>query len=264
MSKIVDNRKPSDLVNSVERAVDILELISMSDGALGVTEISESLQLPKSTVFRLLSTLSYKGLVKKEEEPRKYKLGIKLFELGSEVFNELELRDEIRPFLAELVKAINETGHFVIEEQGEVVYIDKVESTQTIRQYSRVGRRAPLHCTAVGKAILAFKSQKEIESLIKDRGLAKFTANTITDYEVLKKELSEIRKNGFAVDDEEIQEHLKCVAAPIFNYCGEVVGAISISGPTARMGDEDNMGKVAAKVKETAQTISARLGYKVS
>lgn len=262
--KVVDTKRPSDLIHSVDRAIDILELISESDGGLGVTEISERLQLPKSTAFRLLSTLSYKGLVKKDESLKKYKLGIKLFQLGSEVFNELELRDEVRPFLEELVKEINETGHFVVEEQGEVIYIDKVESTHAIRQYSRIGRRVPLHCTGVGKAFLAFKSEEEIERLIEERGLQRFTANTITDYEALEKELNKIRENGFAIDNEEIQEHLMCVAAPIFNYLGEVVGAISIAGPKVRMGDEDNIKKIAARVKETAQMISARLGYRVN
>ncbi len=111
---------------------------------------------------------------------------------------------------------------------------------------------------------MAFKSEEEIERLIEERGLQRFTANTITDYEALEKELNKIRENGFAIDNEEIQEHLMCVAAPIFNYLGEVVGAISIAGPKVRMGDEDNIKKIAARVKETAQMISARLGYRVN
>lgn len=260
MDNIVPNKKePFDLVKSVDKAIEILDILSSSNGPLGITEISESISLPKSTVSRLLSTLLYRGLVKQEKTTKKYGLGIKLFELGREFLNKLDLRDVVKPFLEELVKEINETGHFVIEDQGEVVYIDKVETTHSLRQYSQIGRRAPLHCTAVGKVILAHKSKEEINLIIKTKGLKRFTDNTITSFERLETELKEVLIKGYAVDNEEIQEHLRCVAAPIFNYNGEVIGAISISGPTIRVKDVEN---ISEKVKKTAQKISELLGYK--
>lgn len=204
----------------------------------------------------MLSTLLYRGLVKQEEETKKYSLGIKLLEYGREFINGFELKDEVRPFLEALVEKINETGHFVIEDQGEVVYIDKVESTHNLRQFSKVGRRAPMHCTAVGKAILAHKSEEEIEAIIKDKGLKVYTNNTINNLKKLKKELKEVRLKGYALDNEEIQEHLKCIAVPIFNYKNKVVGAISISGLKARMMDVE---KIAEQVKRTVQKISSQL-----
>lgn len=256
---ILNKKEPFDLVKSLDRAIEILDILSSADGLLGITEISESIGLPKSTVSRLLSTLLYRGLVKQEKTTKKYGLGIKLFELGRGFIDELELRDVVKPILEELVKEINETGHFVIEDQGEVVYIEKVESTHSLRQYSRIGRRAPMHCTAVGKVILAHKCPEEVREIVKAKGLLKFTDKTITSLDRLETELQKVLDNGYAVDDEEIQELLRCIAAPILNYNSEVIGAISISGPTMRVKD---IGSIAERVKKSAQKISELLGYK--
>lgn len=252
------NKETSGYVQSVERAIEILEILSASDSPLGITEISDGIGLPKSTVARLLSTLLYKGLVQQEAITKKYRMGSKLFKLGWKYINDLEVKDVVKPFLEELVKEVNETGHFVIEDQGELIYIDKVESNQSLRQYSQIGRSAPWHCTAVGKVILAYKNKEEIEQIIKKSGLTKYTENTITSYEKLIKELEEIRSKGYAVDNEEIQELLRCVAVPIYNYNAEVIGAISISGPTFRIANVEDL---ADKVKRTAQKISEQLGY---
>lgn len=254
----MNDKKPFNLVKSVNRSFDIISLLSNSETHLGVTEISERLTLPKSTVSRLLSTLYYRKIVQKDEETKKYYLGLKLFELGSKIFNELDLRKIVKPFLEDLSREINETVHLVVEDNGEVLYIEKIESNHGLRQYSQIGKRGPLYCTGVGKAFLSTKNNDEIDNILKDIKLLPYTDKTITDVEVLKKEIKKIKKNGYAVDDEEINEGVKCIAAPIFNYTGSSIGAISVSGPTFRM---DNVKEKASKIVNTAKKISQQLGY---
>jgi DNA-binding IclR family transcriptional regulator len=256
MSK--ENKKPSNLVKSVNRSIDIISLLSSSEKSLGVTEISERLNLPKSTVSRLLSTLYYREFVQKDKQTKRYSLGLKLFELGSQIFNELDLRKIVKPFLEDLANEINETVHFVIEDNGEVLYIEKIESSHGLRQYSQIGKRGPLYCTGVGKAFLSTKNMNEIDNLLKNKELISYTKNTITNVSELKKELKVIKQKGYAIDNEEINEGVKCIAVPIFDYTGSSIGAISISGPTFRM---KNTEEKADKLMDTAKKISRQLGH---
>ncbi|MFW5980991.1 MAG: IclR family transcriptional regulator [bacterium] len=253
-------KKPSDLIKSIDKAIDLLEVLSKSDSSLGMTEISNILDFPKSTVARILSTLEYRKFIKQDITTKKYKIGLKIFELGSSIFNDLEIRPIVRPHLKELVKDLDETAHLVIYNQGDVVYIDKVDTTHPIRQYSKIGRSAPVHCSAVGKVILAYKPEDVVDEIIKKKGLKKYTDNTITEYRELKKHLKKIKKRGYAVDNCEIQEELRCVAAPVFNYSGKVIAAISVSGPVSRLTKED-INIFAKKVKKTCMEISSQLGY---
>jgi IclR family KDG regulon transcriptional repressor len=247
-------------VKSVLRAVRILESFDREEG-MTVTEISRRLGLPKSSVHDILSTLVMEGILEKDSDNSRYHLGLKLFELGDKARSSLEIRKVATPFLKSLNSELDETVHLTVLDEGEVLYIECFESTKRLRTYSVIGVRAPLHCTAVGKAIMAFLPIEEVEKIIQKKGLEKFTENTIVDKEKLLDELERIRKRGYAVDNMEHEEHVRCVGAPVFNYDGRGVASISISGPSQRV-TEEMVPEIAKMVISTTREISKRLGYK--
>ena len=254
-------KSSTNFIQSVDRALQILECFSKQEKELGVTEIANILSLHKSTVFGLLATLENRGYMEQSSSNGKYKLGMKLFELGTQVHENIDLAAIANPYLNELVKKYNETVHLAINHEGQVVYIDKVEGTASMRMYSQLGKRPPMYCTGLGKAILAFMPQKYINNYLSHEELTKLAANTITSTEGMRKELEKIRKQSYSIDNEEIEDGLRCVASPIFNYKGEVAGALSIAGPTSRM-TKERMKELPDLIKETAGQISKKLGYK--
>jgi DNA-binding IclR family transcriptional regulator len=228
------SKKEVKTVQSVDRALDILEIVVRSKDQLGVSEIGKKLGLHKSTVYRLISTLEQKGYIKKEEVYDKYKVGIKLFELSNSAINKLDIRKEVRPLLEELMNKTKETVHLGVLDDNEVVYIDKVQTTQTI-MYSMVGLRAPVHCTGLGKAILAYSSEDVVNRIISADNFKKFTEHTITNPEDLKNHLKMIKERGYSIDDREHEENIRCISAPIFDNQGRVIAAFSVTGPSIRM-----------------------------
>lgn len=250
----------SNFIQSVDRALQILEVFSEKRKELGVTEIANILDIHKSTVFGLLATLENRGYLEQNPESGKYRLGLKLFELGNLVQAGMDLRETAAPIISRLVEEYGETVHLVICEKGEVVYIDKKESDDSaFRILSYVGRRLPMYCTGVGKCLLAYLPEETV-NLVLEKELVPFTPNTITDPEKLRAELQEIKSKGYAFDFEEIEMGLRCVAAPIKNHKGEVIAAISLSGPSIRM-DDKRMQELVVPVKESALEISRKLGY---
>jgi DNA-binding IclR family transcriptional regulator len=247
-------------VQSLERALKILDVLAKNPDGLGVTEISREIDLHKSTVYRLLSTFVKWGYVDQDKKLEKYKLGLKIVELSNCILSSLGLREVARPYLEELMKYANEVVHLCVLSDGEVVYIDKVECPSTIRMYSQIGKRAPVHCTGVGKAILAFLPEEEAIRILKAKGLPQKTPNTITNLEEMLKHLEKIRELEYAVDNVEHEEGIRCVATPLFDHTNKVVASISISGPDYRV-TEDRIPELAEKIKEIAQQISRKLGY---
>ncbi|MGQ9630529.1 MAG: IclR family transcriptional regulator [bacterium] len=247
------------LVKSVWRAVKILESFDRGERGMGVTELSRRLGFPKSSVHDILSTLEAEGIVERDPDSQRYRLGLKLFELGNMARSNLELRKVAVPFLKELNSRLDETVHLTVLDEGEVLYIECFESTKRLRTYSVIGVRAPLHCTAVGKAILAFLPEDEADEIIRRRGLERFTENTITDPQRLKEELARIRSLGYSVDNMEHEEGVKCVGAPIRNNEGKVFASISVSGPSQRITPE-RIPEIAELVVTTAKEISRRIG----
>lgn len=252
--------KKVNAIQSVDRALRILEEFNTKERVLGVTEIAKRLGLNKSTCFGLLQTLYSRGYLEQDSDTGKYKLGLKLFELGLTYESGIEIREIAKPHLRELVEKTFETVHLVIRDKTEAVYIEKVEGPGAIRMISQVGKRVHLHCTGVGKAILAFLPDDEVDSILKKGPLEQFTWNTIVDKEKLKHHLHEVRERGYCIDDEEIEVGLRCVAAPIFNHRKEVISAISVSGPTTRM-TYHKINEIEGMIKETAAVISSKLGY---
>jgi DNA-binding IclR family transcriptional regulator len=248
------------IIQSIDRALQVLELFSLEKPEWGVTEISKALNIYKSNVHNILSTFAEKSFVKKDSKTDKYKLGIKFFELGSVVIKNMDLRRIAHSYIEKLSKEFNETVHLGILDEGRVVSIEREESDKGLCSHIEIGRRAPLHCTAVGKAIMSYLSENEINLIIKEKGLEKFTENTITNKEKLEEEFKKIREQGYAVDNMEHEEGVRCVASSIRDYSGEVIASMSVSGPAFRI-NENNMFVIAKRVKEYCDCISEEMGY---
>jgi len=247
-------------VQSVAKAADILECF-VSKSELGISDISKLMGMSKSTIYGIVNTLVETGMLEQDSESRKYRLGLKLFELGHIVEKRMDIRAEAKPFCMALSEKYSQTVHLATHSEGDVVYIDKFDVPDFLIVYSQIGRRAPMTCTGVGKAMLAYLGQDYIEKYILPKTFAKKTANSIDTAEKLFADLEEIKKRGYALDNEEIEQGLKCVAAPIFNKNSEPVAAVSLSGTAAKM-DSIPVPTLAADVLKCAGEISARLGYK--
>ncbi len=251
----------AEIVQSVERTLNILEIVSNNIKGIGIKEISEATNLHKSTVHRLLQSLIHKEYVEQDEESGKYFITFKLYELGIKKLEDLDLVKIARPYVEELMKEVNEVVHLVVRDRNYIVYVDKVESNNTIRMVSTVGKRSPMYCSSVGKAILAFKNEEEVKKIWNDSDIKKYTDHTITDYDLFLKELEKIRTVGYSEDKEEYEVGVRCVGVPIFNIDGEVEYAISVSAPSSRITDE-NLESIANYTKLYASKISKKIGYK--
>ncbi|MEH6993941.1 IclR family transcriptional regulator [Neobacillus drentensis] len=249
-----------NVVKSVSRALDIIALVGMKKGGLGVTEIANQIDINKSSVFRTLSTLVQYGYIEQDVETGKYKLGYKFLDISSKLLESIDIRSEAKPFLKELENKTNEVIHLVVYDQAEVVYIEKLEGTETLRTHSKVGKRAPMHCTSVGKAILAHLPENDVLSILDGKGMPYHTDHTITSIEAILQELKQIRQRGYALDLEENEYGITCIAAPVFDHLGKVVAAVSISGPTTRM-TKDRLTHLGPIMIQTSHQLSARLGH---
>lgn len=249
-------------VQVLDRALGILDVLSDEGQELGPAELSEQLDLHKSTVHRLLMVLERHRLIERGPQNGKYRLGLRLFELGSKAVAQLDLRERVRPYLERLVAETGETAHLCILDGNQMLSIANVESPRTLRTPSTVGRRTPLHCTSVGKALLAFLPEDEADALIKRCELTRYTGRTLTAPAWLKAELKRVRQRGYAMDNEEIEEGLRCIGAPVRDYSGRVVAAISIAGPAFRL-IKARIPAVSQAVIGAAEDLSEELGYRV-
>ena len=223
-------------IRAVERALDLLSTFSTPELELSLTELSSRLNLNPSTTFRLLVTLQSHGYLEQNPENRKYRLGVACLELGSVFLNQSDIRKEALPILSSLRDDCEETVHLARLAGSEVVYLEKLDGLLPIGLMgSRIGGRAPAHCTGLGKAMLAYEPQSEIRQLCAESGLRRFTPNTITDLGELLDELARIREHGYAIDSEEYEPDVKCVTVPIWDYRQNLAGAISVSGPVGRI-----------------------------
>ena len=241
----------------------LLEVLSHYGPDLTLVQISDLLKLHKSTAHRLIMVLERQRLIEKNSNTGKYRLGLKLFELGTKAIAQLDLREQARPFLERAVLETGETVHLCVYDDGEVVYLDKVEPTRSVRLTSSVGRRNPAYCTAVGKAIMAFLPEDKVEVSAEKHGFHQLTRKTISSMLELKAELNKVRKQGYALDDEEHEEGVICVGAPIWGFAPQPIGAISVSGPTFRLSPEKIPG-VTHSVMMIANALSQHLGMRPS
>lgn len=264
LKSVNKSTKPKNLVQSIERVSMILDVLGEFPQGIGFGDLSTKVDLSKGTIHRLLSTLAYLDYVRQDTETKKYNLGFKLVELGNRLLSQIDFRTEARSFLVELAEDTKETVHLVILDQNEVLYIDKVESNSNptgLRMASMLGARIPAHCCAVGKVLLAALPEEELEKMVRSKGLPKRTENTIIDLGKLKEHLQLVRENGYALDQEENEIGIHCVAAPIRDQRGEVIAAISISVPVSRIKASILRTELKNQVTETALRISRKIGY---
>jgi len=248
-------------VQSIDRVFNILELLSREHEGLSLTEISQQLDLPTSTVFRLLSVLRGRNYIEKNDSTNVYRLGLGFVELTSLYLNNIELKTEAQPYLRTLSKATGQVVFMGIQQEGELVYIDKYEQYNEMRNYCFIGQRRPLYCTALGKMLLTTFEDEEIRQLYKNKEMKAMTSNTITDPESLIREVHENRKRGYSMDNEEVELDMFCVAGPIYDYRGIIIAAVSTSWDLINHRDADKQRNIDL-VTKTALDISIRMGYR--
>ena len=248
------------VLRSVTNALSVLEAFSVERPEQGVTELAHALGLGKSTVHRLLASLAARGYVRRNPETERYSLGLKAFEVGSRATGRGDLREQVAPSLQRLTAATKETVHLGVLDGWDVVYIDKIESHQPLQMFSRVGRRAPLHCTALGKALVSFQPEDALDRFLRRRFRA-YTPATLTDPREVRRELERVRAAGWALDNEEFAVGLRCVAAPVRDHTGAVVASLGMAGPAVRVAD-DRVPRLAGYVREAAAEASAALGFR--
>jgi IclR family KDG regulon transcriptional repressor len=251
--------RPKTRLSSVTNAIRLVKVFSDDEYEIGISDLGKRLQLPKSTVHRLASTLIDAGMLEQNTENGKYRLGLSLFELGSLVRRKMDFSSEAKPTLMALREKTGETVHLAILGHTSIVYINSLESKQAIRMTMDVGVRKPAYCTAAGKILLAFEAPEVTESIL-SAGLPERTPNTITDAAALYKEFAAIRSLGYALDDEECELGLRCIAAPVRNYSGNVIAATSVAGPAQRL-TKRILASYVPDVVSAADAISLRLGY---
>jgi IclR family transcriptional regulator, KDG regulon repressor len=259
MKYMTNKKNEPQVLSSVKNALRILKSFSTFEPTKRVSDLAESLGLAKSTVSRLLSTLASEGFVIKDQQTSAYRLGISVLTLAGIVTNNLEIHKEAAPVLHKLVGDTGETAHLAVMDGLDTIYIHKEECSHPVRILTHLGRRNPSYCTSSGKILLAYSEEQIVEDVI-NQGLISHTENSITDPNVLHKELKMIREQKYAVSTEELTEGTKSVAAPIRDYTGKVVSAITVVGPIQRMKDH-KIPDIAKKVIEAGKEASTRLGY---
>jgi len=246
---------------SLRKALCVLELFGEQVEKLSIKEIAEKLDTRPGTIFPTLSTLEDYGYLEKDKENKKYSLGLTFLGKGTLVLRRLDIRDRAQPHLKELLARCSENIHLAILDGRKVMYIDRKEAAPSLMIRSYIGKRVPAHCTALGKALLAFLDDRELEDFLKKEKLVRRTDNTITSPQDLVAELEKVRSEGFAIDNEEFQKGGICIAASIKSYQDKVVAAVSVSIPKSRFSDE-RARKTIREVKKAALSISKSLGYK--
>ncbi|WP_456276616.1 IclR family transcriptional regulator [Bacillus sp. AK128] len=248
-------------VQSLERALTLLNVLSDYPDGIQITTLSEIVGLSKSTTHRLLATLLNMNYVIKDEVSEKYKLGYQLIYLSRNILSNLNVIEVAKPFLEKLSQKINETIHLCIEDNGEVIYVDKIESNQTIRMYSRIGSRAPMYCTGVGKILLSDMTRARYEEVVSRMEFVPKTAKTIISKQELDEEIERVRYQGYALDNIENEEGIRCISAPIRNFQGKIIASFSISGPSNRITMERVQDELIREIRDTSAEISRHLGY---
>lgn len=252
--------KEKNEIKSTKKIFAILEELAKNDGRMKLKDIAETLGFPTSTTHRLLSSLREVGYVNQDEVTGEYTLGLRILYLANSVLSRLDLRKIAFPYLEKMSNETGETANLVVQEHDEALYIEKVESKALVRVFSLIGKRAPLHATGVGKIMLADMAWPDVMSILKRKGMEKLSPHTIDDPDVLMEELNKIRKQGYALDEEECELDAWCVAAPVRDYTGKVVASISVSLPISRLTVEKKV-KFIELVKEYGNCLSHKLGY---
>jgi DNA-binding IclR family transcriptional regulator len=245
----------------VERAITILKSFSLEKPERGVSELSRELGLHKSTVSRLMTTLERGGLLARDPQTERYRLGIDLVGMAAQVVSYTNVRQVARPFLRQLAETCQETVNLTVLDAGQIVNLEQfVPAARQVKNIGRVGRRMCPHCTAAGKVLLAHLAHDELDRILPQK-LERFTPHTITDPHTLRQELARVRRQGYATALEELEEGLNVVAVPVYCHTGKVTASVSAAGPAYRV-TLQQLGKLTGRVMDTARQISEQLGYR--
>ena len=235
VSQIKQEDSSLSAVQTVERALDLLECLARSSGWMGISELSQATGQPLGTIHRLLKTLTTRDYVVRDSSTRRYTLGPAFRRLAGSGLQTLDWTELATPFLQELVEVSGETANLAVLERNRAVYEAQAQSTRMVRMFTVLGNRVPLHCTGCGKVLLANQPDSVIASIVAESGLPRYTETTITDFGQLQQELEMIRRQGYAVDNGEQEDGVRCLAVPVYNAKGKVVAAMSVSGPSSRV-----------------------------
>ena len=246
------------ILQTADRALVILELLARE--GMTATDIQNRLELNKSTVHRLMMTLLNRGFVERNDQTGIYQIGLKMVEISSIRLNHVELKTEALPYLHQLANKLNQSIQLAIYDEGEAVFIEKIEKYQSFHMYCQIGKRIPLYCSAVGKSLLMDRSNDEIREIMTGVVYEKFTDNTCTDVEALIQDVEAGRLSGYTKDSAEHEENVHCVAMPIYDYRGKIVASASVTGFSEKVyAEEGERARQALKI--TCDVISSRLGY---
>ncbi|MDF2519848.1 MAG: transcriptional regulator, IclR family [Clostridia bacterium] len=248
-------------IQSVDRTFEILEILASEPRGLHIADLVQRTYMNKSTIHRILKTLSEWGYVEQKAD-KSYRLGVKIVDLSRMYLNNLQLRTEALPYLEELRDKTQLTVHLGIMEDGEVIYIDKLNTSNNFRMYSKIGKRVNAHSTSLGRSMMSYMETEDIKEIVKKRGLAPATKKTLRTEEELFAELEKIKSRGYAIDDEENEDGVRCVAAPIFDYTGQIIAAVSATAFIESLPYE-RIPSVAESVVSCANNISRRMGYNI-
>jgi len=249
------------LLSSVHNALRVLDCFSATERELGVSELARRLAMGKSTVHRLCTTLAAGGLLEHNPVTGRYRLGLRLYELGALVGAHMDLHEAAGPSLLELRNRTGETAQVAVLDGREVVYVERLESSHTVRLFGRVGHRNSAHCTATGKVLLAHLPEAELDALLDGWVLPARTPYTITEHAALREALAEVRRRGWGENANEVEMGVASVAAPVRDVTGAVVAALSVAGPAMRL-DGGSLRRFAGVAVEAADAVSRRLGYR--
>lgn len=244
---------------SLTRALTLLERLSEASKGMNLTDLSQQLGMPTATVHRLLSTFEELDFVEQDSEQGLWFVGLKAFTVGNAFLSRRDFVASARPYMHALVDQCGETANLGVIDDGEVVFISQVESREVMRMIARLGSRSPIHASGVGKALLASMSEHQVAQILQLRGLPRYTDKTIDNPAGLREELEQVRRLGYALDDEEQAVGLRCVAAAIYDENGQALAAISLSGPKARIIDS-RLSELGNAISQTAAEITQALG----
>lgn len=248
------------IIQSVERALQILDLFNEQATELKITDISKQMGLNKSTIHSLLKTLQLHGYIDQNPENGKYRPGMKLVERGHFVVSTMDIRQKAKSWLTELSRCTGQTTHLGILDGCEGVYIEKIEGKLAAIAYSRIGRRLPVHATAIGKVLIAWLSEAELNTLLEGYHYNTFTPSTLATREALLAALAQTRTQGYALDNEENEQGVRCVAVPVWDHKSRVSAALSLSTLTSRVDDEE-LARYRLRLEEAGLQLSKALGY---
>jgi IclR family KDG regulon transcriptional repressor len=252
--------KDTKTIGSVIKAVEVLEELAKSEDGLGVTEISNRLNYGVSATYHLLNTLKQCNIIEQDKKTKKYRIGFELFRICGMAKRQNALASLAQPYLDKLREMVGETSNLVVLDGNEVIYIAQSESTKLLKLFTQLGAKVPFYCTGGGKAILSYQPKKVQDLVLNNTNFIKFTGNTLSDINELVRELDIIRQQGYAMDNEEREEGVTCIAAPVFDCYGEAIASISISGPTYRLKEKD-LSTIINNVIDVAKELSESLGY---